>query len=49
MNFGLIFVFLRSSPIIEVPRGTITPPFIELKLTKTLLGSLTSKLVPTEN
>ena len=31
INFGRIFVFLRSVPIIEVPLGSMTPPCIELK------------------
>ena len=30
--FGLIFVFLRSKPTNEVPRGMITPPLILLNL-----------------
>ena len=30
--FGFIFVFLKSSPTIDVPRGTITPPLILLNL-----------------
>ena len=34
--FGLIFVFLRSRPTIEVPRGSITPPLTLLNLYKSL-------------
>ena len=34
--FGLIFVFLKSSPTIEVPLGTITPPSVLLNLYKSL-------------
>ena len=30
--FGLIFVFLKSSPTTEVPLGTITPPLTLLNL-----------------
>ena len=30
--FGFTFVFLRSRPTIDVPRGTMTPPFILLNL-----------------
>ena len=30
--FGLIFVFLKSNPTSDVPRGTMTPPLILLYL-----------------
>ena len=30
--FGLTFVFLKSNPTIDVPRGTTTPPLILLNL-----------------
>ena len=30
--FGLTFVFLRSRPTRDVPRGTTTPPLILLNL-----------------
>ena len=36
---GLIFVFLKSSPMIEVPFGTIAPPWTELNLYKRLSTS----------
>ena len=39
MYFGLIFVFLRSAPIIDVPLGNITPPSAELNICKTFAGS----------
>ena len=42
--FGFIFVFLKSSPTIEVPRGTITPPLILLNLYKILSSCVISKL-----
>ena len=31
-NSGRILVLRRSKPIIEVPRGSITPPLLELYL-----------------
>ena len=43
--FGLIFVFLKSSPTIEVPLGMITPPSVLLNLRRTLFGSDKSKFV----
>ena len=43
---GLIFVFLKSNPTIDVPRGTIAPPSTELNLYKILSGSVKSKLLP---
>ena len=43
---GLIFVFLKSNPTIDVPRGTMTPPSTELNLYKILFGSVKSKLLP---
>ena len=42
--FGIIFVFLRSNPTIEVPRGTITPPSTELNLCNILPLVFKSKL-----
>ena len=45
--FGLIFVFLKSSPTIEVPLGTITPPSVLLNLYKSLSSWVKSKLVLT--
>ena len=30
--FGLIFVFLRSLATIDVPLGTMTPPYTEFNL-----------------
>ena len=42
--FGLIFVFLKSNPTIDVPLGTITPPFTLLNLYKILSSCVKSKL-----
>ena len=37
-------VFLKSKPTIDVPRGTITPPFTLLYLYKSLADCVKSKL-----
>ena len=39
INLGLIFVFLRSAPMIDVPLGNITPPSTELNICNTFDGS----------
>ena len=41
--FGLIFVFLKSKPTIEVPRGTITPPYTLFSLYNSLSEESKSK------
>ena len=43
--FGLILVFLKSKPTIEVPRGIITPPWTLLSLNNALSSVVKSKLV----
>ena len=43
--FGLSFVLRRSNPTIDVPRGTITPPWILFNLYRALSGVVRSKLV----
>ena len=40
--FGLIFVFLKSRPTIDVPRGTTTPPLILLNLWRILSACVKS-------
>ena len=47
--FGLIFVFLRSRPTIDVPLGIMTPPFILLSLYNALFSVERSKLVLRSN
>ena len=42
--FGFTFVFLRSSPTMDVPRGTTTPPLILLNLYRILSSCVRSKL-----
>ena len=46
---GLIFVFLKSSPMIEVPFGTIAPPWTELNLYNTLFTLFKSNIEPLSN
>ena len=41
---GLILVFLKSNPTIDVPLGTTTPPFTLLNLYKILSSCVKSKL-----
>ena len=48
-NLGLTLVFLRSIPTMDVPRGSMTPPCIELNWYSTLLAFCTSNSVPMEN
>ena len=40
--FGFTFVFLRSRPTSDVPRGTMTPPLILLNLYKILSSCVKS-------
>ena len=41
---GLILVFLKSNPTIDVPLGTTTPPFTLLNLYRILSSCVKSKL-----
>ena len=47
--FGLIFVFLKSRPTSEVPRGIIIPPLILLNLWRILSSCVKSKLESSVN